>query len=125
MWKGETQVNVPAPCVCGFRKVWLTRKAEMRSERPDLTAGTSAEAPSHKFTRANDFTALSALLRNFYAPSARDRETLLGVERRPSRQPAEQPIAHFASSLDGENSEKRKESFAWRKETFRIFVISH
>jgi hypothetical protein len=50
-------------------------------------------------THANDFMALSALLRNFYAPSARDREAL-GVERRQSRQPAAQPIAYFASTLD-------------------------
>jgi hypothetical protein len=55
----------------------------MGPEQFDLTAGTSFEAPSHKFTRANDFNALSALLRNFYAPSARDREALLGVEETP------------------------------------------
>jgi hypothetical protein len=48
--------------------------------------------------------ALSALLRNFYAPSARDREALLGVQT-PVATTAEQPIAHFASSLDeGKNS---------------------
>jgi hypothetical protein len=98
----------------------------MRSERADLTARMSGEGPSRRFTRANDFMALSALLRNFYAPSARDREALSGAQRRPSRQPAEHPIAHFASSLDeGTNSEKRKECFARRNETFRTFAISH
>jgi hypothetical protein len=30
-----------------------------------VAAGTSAEAPSHKFTRFNDFMTLGALLRNF------------------------------------------------------------
>jgi hypothetical protein len=54
--------------------------------------------------------ALSALLRNFYAPSARDREALLGVQT-PVATTAEQPIAHFASSLDeGKNSGKTAKS---------------
>jgi hypothetical protein len=40
--------------------------------------------------RANDFMVLSALLRNFCAPSARDREALLGVEGRSSVERASQ-----------------------------------
>jgi hypothetical protein len=54
--------------------------------------------------------ALSALLRNFYAPSARDREALLGVQT-PVATTAEQPIAHFASSLDeGKTAEKQRKA---------------
>ena len=41
----------------------------MRSERPDLTARISGEAPSHKFTCTNDFNGLKCsfaqLLRAF------------------------------------------------------------
>jgi hypothetical protein len=61
---------------------------------------------SRKSAHANGFMALSALLRNFYAPSARDREALLGVQT-PVATTAEQPIAHFASSL-GEGKTAKK-----------------
>jgi hypothetical protein len=67
---------------------------------PRFDGSDKPRGASRKLTHANDFMALSALLRNFYRPSARDREALLGVGRRPSRQPAAQPIAHFASTLD-------------------------
>jgi hypothetical protein len=73
----------------------------MRSERPDLTARISGEAPLHKFTCTNDVNALSALLRNFYAPSARDREALSvrpRDARRDNRRSSRSPISHPATT---------------------------
>ena len=40
----------------------------MRLRRLGLTAPRSCESPSRKFTRANDFMVLSALLRNLVTP---------------------------------------------------------
>lgn len=87
----------------------------MRLRRQDLTARTSSEPPSHKFMRANDFMDLSALLRNFVTPN----HLLL------RRQWGKGPIARCAATTRAQNSEKRKECFAWRSETFRTAVVSH
>jgi hypothetical protein len=86
------------------------------SVAPRFDGSDKRRGASRKFTHANDFMALSALLRNFYAPSARDREALLGVQT-PVATTAEQPIAHFASRLDGEKQAKKQRK---AKGTFRM-----
>jgi hypothetical protein len=55
----------------------------MRCERPDLTARISGEAHRASLCTPMISGLKCALLRNFYAPSARDREALLGVEETP------------------------------------------
>jgi hypothetical protein len=83
---------------------------------PRFDGSDKRRGASRKFTHANDFMALSALLRNFYAPSARDREALLGVE--------ETPVATTGGSADspfriqprrGEKQRKAKGMFRMAK----------
>ena len=72
----------------------------MGPEQLDLTAGTSAEAPSHKFTRANDFTALSALCAIFTRlwPVIARRCWASRDARRDNRRSSRSPISHPAST---------------------------
>jgi hypothetical protein len=84
---------------------------------PRFDGSDKQRGASREFTHANDFMALSALLRNFYAPSAHDCEALLGVGETNVATTAEQPIpiSHPASTGKNKrkNSEKRKERFAF------------
>ncbi len=55
------------------RSSWLMKNSELHRTRAN-TASDRARAP-HKFTRANDFKVLAALLRNFFAATRSDAPT--------------------------------------------------
>jgi hypothetical protein len=95
---------------------------------------SEALALARKFTRANCFNVLSALLRKFFAPSLLSEALVLRRRKAASKNPPDpKPIEdgevavrghpgrtarprHFVSNLDeAKNSEKRKTSFRQRK----------
>ena len=66
---GSRPKMIAAHLACRRTGAGRDGSCESKRDREGLVAWLGdAPAPAHKFTRANDFSGLSALLRNFRAP---------------------------------------------------------
>jgi hypothetical protein len=86
---------------------------ELRAPRFD--GSDRRRGASRRFAYANDFIALSALLRNFLRALPCDREALLGVEETPVATTGGAADSPFRTQLDREKQRKAKGMFRMAK----------